>query len=167
MSHKADAVAKYRAKVAKETKESRAILSFVKEFHGAGSVEEMFAEAKKKDLTPQKRKVAIELEQYPESLCLLRIASSIFRHKMPSILRKSSTSSEKKFVRDVLCYVMHTDLGMSRDDIAIFLGYSFPPVVSLAVENIAQAYIENEDVILAVDLLRNEYRRTYQAEVVE
>ena len=160
MSHKAADVARYRDKMHASSKESRAILSFVQEFHGAGALEDMFKEAKKAPLSETRRRTAEELEKHPEALCLLQVASRTFRLSMPTILRKQSTSTKKvKVVRDVLAYVMHKDLEMSCEDICIFLGLRYEPVVTEAINYISEVFLEDEDIILAVDLVRKEYNR--------
>lgn len=157
MSHKAEDVSRYRENKKQHDKESRAILAFIKEFHGESTPQEMLAKAKRTEQSPARRRAVTELERYPEALGLLKVASLIFRLSMHGILRKGTTSPKPRVARDVLSYVMTKDLGMSREDIAIFLGYKYVPRVAEGVERIERAMLEDEDLILAVDLVRDEH----------
>lgn len=162
MSHKAEAIAKYRKKVDVQAKESRAMFAFIAEFHRAGSAKDMFEEAKQTPLTPFKRRGMMELERSPEALGLLKLASMIFRLTMPGILRKSTDPAKglkARLARDVLAYLMKQDLDMTNEDIAAFLGYTYVPRVNEGVRRIAAAmHAEDldEDIICAVDVIRNE-----------
>lgn len=159
MSHNAADVAKYRERVEKQSKESRAIQSFIKEFHKESTVKEMFVAADQAS-EPSKRMARTELEQYPEALGVLRVGSLIFRLTMPSILQKNPTDSglaaKRKFVRDVLTYIMRRDLKMTPEAIATFFGYRYLPRVAEGVERIQHGLLDDEEIILAVDLVREE-----------
>ncbi|MBP7770521.1 MAG: hypothetical protein KA066_01260 [Candidatus Pacebacteria bacterium] len=160
MSHKAEDIARYREKNQDQGRESRALLAFIKEAHTADTVKEVLDKAKNRKLSSAQRKAVTDLERYPESIALLRIASRVFRMSMTVILRKSSTSPKSKIVRDVLAYIMRKDLEMPPEDVATFFNYQYLPRVPEAVERITRAMLDDEDMILAVDLVREEFKYT-------
>lgn len=160
MSHKAEDIDDYRKKVENSGRQSRALIAFIKEAHTTDAADEMLNKAKNSRLTSAQRKAITELEKYPESIALLRIASRIFRMSVPLIMRKSSTSPKSKVARDVLTYIMRKDFQMPPEDVASFFGYQWLPRVPEAVERIQSAMLDDEDMILAVDLVREEFKYT-------
>ncbi len=162
MSHKAEDVVAYREKVARQDKRSRAIQSFIKEFHKESTAQDMLAAAAEAEQTPTRKRAVTELAQYSEALGVLKVASLIFRLSMPGILRKKSTSSKPKVARDVVSYIMRRDLKMKPEEIALILGYHYLPRVAEGVDRVSQALLEDEDIICAVDLVREEYHRQYE-----
>jgi hypothetical protein len=167
MSHKPEDIARYRSRVERQAKESRAIASFVREFHGESTAAEMFQTALKKSKGAQTpRKVPVtELERYTEAVGLLKSASRVFRISMFSILRLTSVNPKYKVVRSVLMYLMKKELQMEIEDIGIFLGYNYTPNIRVAIEKVTYDLLEDEDIILAVDLVREEYKRVEAEEI--
>ena len=160
MSHKAGDVAAYREKAAKQVKESRAIAAFVREFHGESTAAEMLqVAATKRQKRSVVRKEVLSLDEYAKALGLLKSASRVFRLSMFSVLRLTSTNKKYKIAREVLIYLMSSELKMELEDIGTFLGYTYLPNVRVSIDNIRNKLLEDEDIILAVDLVLNEYLR--------
>jgi hypothetical protein len=85
MSHKPEDAAQFRDQRDRESKNSHAILAFIKEFHQEGTPQKMLAAAKRSVTTAHQQRAVTELERYPEALGLLKMASLVFRLPMPDI----------------------------------------------------------------------------------
>lgn len=162
--HSPEDTAKFRAEQWENNRKNRELMAFVKEFHAAGTVDDMFAEASKPAAKPRLKRAATEIEQYHEALGLLKVGSMVFRLTMPAILRIRATQQKHKTARAVMMYVMQHDLGMSVEDIVTFFGYRYAPNATDAIKWIERSFIEDEDIILAVDLVREDYHRMSQTE---
>lgn len=159
--HKQADVEAYLKAAAAQDIRSRELRSFVKEFHKAGVAGNMFNEARISN-KERFRESAVKLKNYHEALGVLKVSSMVFRLSMPTLLRISSTNKNMKVARSVMAYVMSTDLEMSANDIATFFGYTYVPAVTELVTKIKNALLDDEDIICAVDLVREEYFRISQ-----
>ncbi len=159
--HKQEDVEKFLTSQVDPDKRSRELRTFVNEFHKAGIAKNMFSEAK---ISPREslRIAARKLERYYEALGVLKVGSMVFRLSMPTLLKVHSTNKNGKTARAVMSYVMARNLEMKIEDIAIFFGYRYAPAISEMVKKVEVALLEDEDIICAVDLVREEYFRISQ-----
>lgn len=162
--HSAEDTAKFRETQWQQGRNSRELMAFVKAFHKEGTIDEMFEKASKPAAKPRQQRAATELAQYHEALGLLKVASMVFRLSMPAILRIRATQTKNKVAREVMMYIMQQDLKMSVEDIVTFFGYKYPPNVTDSIKGISKAFMEDEDIILAIDLVREDYHRMSQTE---
>jgi hypothetical protein len=181
LSHSTADKLAYQSRQEASSARSREFFSFVKQFHQEGAVEDMFAKAAV--AAPKLNTAITEIPQYPEALGLLKAASMVFRLPMPVLLRARVTAPKQKTedyietpasrrtelknirhkaARDVMMYLMKYDLHMEVGQISDFFGFKYPPNVAVSIQKISDALIDDEDIILAVDLMRRDYQRMSQ-----
>lgn len=99
-------------------------------------------------------------EEYPGALRLFQITANLM--KVPTLClvrRRVSPRSRASLARDMMVYLMVTDLKMSAGDVRTFLRYKDTDFVGRALEKICEALKTDEKIINSIGLIRSKYNQ--------
>ena len=153
--HPPEEILAYNQKKEESVRDNRTLRSFMEEFHGEKTDDKAFvAKAKRAKGTRKVKASPSQTPHHNECTRLVRIAARKFHVSIKSIESLASPSQ----ARDILCYVMETELKMDMEEIQKFFGYGVLYTVREAVKRVRDELIDNEKIILAVDIVLGEYK---------